>query len=86
MSGKKDIERAEFNDAKDKYLVEALLQQRMTGKQAESGFKKEAWDAIVSSFNKTFKTKYIDRQFKSHFALASICCFLICVLCMIFTI
>ncbi|KAG9409009.1 hypothetical protein AC1031_019270 [Aphanomyces cochlioides] len=46
--------RAKWDADKDAYLVKLLLRQKEAGKQTDSGFKKEAWTAILSKFNARF--------------------------------
>ncbi|KAF8534587.1 Myb/SANT-like domain-containing protein [Trichophaea hybrida] len=56
---------ADWDDTKDKFLLKALRRQINAGKQAESGFKKEAWIAILEEFNAKFEPVLL-QQIKTH--------------------
>jgi hypothetical protein len=66
MSSTKPIPfRATFDAVKEKYLVKALLKQSEAGKRADSGWKKEAWTAVVLKFNEKFSGQYTAIQLKN---------------------
>jgi hypothetical protein len=46
------LEKAEWDETKDRFILKALRKQAHLGKRAESGFKKEAWTAVVNEYNR----------------------------------
>ncbi|KAF0740482.1 hypothetical protein Ae201684P_016705 [Aphanomyces euteiches] len=57
--------RAKWNAEKDAYLIKFLLRQKDAGKQSDSGFKKEAWTAILAKFNKHFSVVHDKEKIKT---------------------
>ena len=65
MASKKPITRAIFDQAREKFLIKALLKQVQAGKRADSGWKKEAWNDVLAQFNQKFSGDYTVAQLKN---------------------
>ncbi|KAG9398612.1 hypothetical protein AC1031_014394 [Aphanomyces cochlioides] len=52
---KTSTDRAKWDTTREAYLLKLLLKQKDAGKQADSGFKKEAWSVVLEKFNSKFK-------------------------------
>ena len=63
--------RASFDLEKDAFLVSRMQDQVLRGKRADSGFKKEAWSAVTSDFNKKFSSSYSSTQLKTRLKMVS---------------
>lgn len=63
--------RAIWTEERDKIIIDALLEQAMQGKRADSGFKKEAWVAVERTLNKKTNLTFTKQQIKSRIALVS---------------
>jgi hypothetical protein len=48
------LEKAEWDETRDKFLLKSMRKQVRQGKRAQSGFKKEAWAAVVKEYNEKF--------------------------------
>lgn len=68
---KRTVDRASWTAPKDVHLTQLMITEARRGRQAENGFKKEAWANATSSFNKHFNVVYIVSQLKSRYAQAS---------------
>ena len=64
-SAKGTSSRAVFDSDKEKFIIEALLRQTESGKRADSGWKKEAWNAVLLALNKQFSVVYTVNQIKN---------------------
>ncbi|KAG9403369.1 hypothetical protein AC1031_006015 [Aphanomyces cochlioides] len=63
--------RAKWNAEKDAYLVKLLIRQKDAGKQSDSGFKKEAWMAVLSKFNHRFACTLDKEKIKTRYNQSS---------------
>jgi hypothetical protein len=48
------LEKAEWDETRDRFLLKSMRKQVRQGKRAQSGFKKEAWTAVVKEYNEKF--------------------------------
>ncbi|KAG9405037.1 hypothetical protein AC1031_004138 [Aphanomyces cochlioides] len=62
---KTSTDRAKWDTTREAYLLKLLLKQKDAGKQADSGFKKEAWSVVLEKFNSKFKTQFGRQQIKT---------------------
>jgi hypothetical protein len=58
-------DRAVWDNDRDAYLVGLLQEQARLGKRADSGFKKEAWTAVMMKYNEKFAVQYDRDQLKA---------------------
>ncbi|KAH9817949.1 Myb/SANT-like DNA-binding domain-containing protein [Melampsora americana] len=56
-----------WTHAKTQCLINALIHQKLAGKKAATGFKKEAWTVVTTESNDTFKCNLKKTQLKNHF-------------------
>ncbi|KAG9412454.1 hypothetical protein AC1031_015364 [Aphanomyces cochlioides] len=59
--------RAKWDTEKDAYLIKLLIRQKDAGKQSDSGFKKEAWMAILTKFNNRFACSWDKEKLKTRY-------------------
>ncbi|KAG9413713.1 hypothetical protein AC1031_012937 [Aphanomyces cochlioides] len=62
---KTSTDRAKWDTTREAYLLKLLMKQKDVGKQADSGFKNEAWSVVLEKFNSKFKTQFGRQQIKT---------------------
>jgi len=50
-------ERAQWDDSRDSFLVQGILQATREGKKSDTGFKKEIFHDLAKQFNAKYNTK-----------------------------
>ncbi|XP_058096548.1 uncharacterized protein LOC131242130 [Magnolia sinica] len=64
-----DRNKADWNEARDAFLVEGLIEQANIGKRNASVWKKEAWKSVRDAFNLRFGLEFDMSQIKSRYHL-----------------
>ena len=57
--------KAQFDDARDLFILQHLVNAKCQGKKSDSGFKKDVWTEIARTFNIKFGVAYQRQQFQS---------------------
>lgn len=58
MMARKNAQRASWDNEKDAFLVDAMLEQTLAGERADPGWKKEAWRTATTVLNGCFAVSY----------------------------
>ena len=72
--GKTERARASWNGDQDLCWIKEMVHQAVSlGKRAQTGFKREAWDAAVAVLNSKFNLKYDREHLKTRSIQVNIC-------------
>jgi hypothetical protein len=61
-----------WTHAKSRAVINGLILQKLAGKKAATGFKKEAWTTVTKEFNDTFESQLKKSQLKNHIQTVSL--------------